>query len=211
VVESALDAGGQRLLKDPADVAWKTTLLRIVEQLSPEDPWMRAPGERRVTQPCAIFIENVDRATRFEASRVPLEDRQTCGALRQPKPGLADGQNRAGGEPDEVVRVRKHDGLVEIVDPLDEAAFGVPPQTKVFDVEISDAQHARRVEGLRTHFRKQRDPAIERAAKEDEGAPPHAAMLRDQIRPNDRALATEPFLIPPGRFVDAHDRSLGDA
>ena len=52
-----------------------------------------------------------------------------------------DRQIRAGGEANEIERVRSRESFVEIVDAPDEAAFGVAPGAEVLDVQIADAEN----------------------------------------------------------------------
>src|SRR5262249_12722668 len=73
----------------------------------------------------------------FQAACVAFDDGArslACGAD-------TGGKNRAGGEADEVVRVGKPPGLVKVVDPPDQAAFGGAPGAEVLDVQVADGEH----------------------------------------------------------------------
>ena len=75
---------------------------------------------------------------------------------------LPDRQERAGGQPHQVVGVRHRVGFVEVVDAPDQPAFGVAPGAEVLHVQIADAEHDRGGGQLGADLRPALDPAVER-------------------------------------------------
>src|SRR4029078_6512891 len=115
-----------------------------------------------------------------------------------------DCQERAGREPDKVLRVRQPARLVDVVDAPDESSFDVAPGAEVLDVQIADGQHRRGISHLGADGGPLLDPAIERHAQEQEGVFRQAFVLEPQVWPNDRYGAPEPRLVGFRRLEDVH-------
>ena len=54
-----------------------------------------------------------------------------------------DGEERAGSQPHQIIGVGYFGGFIEVVYAPDQAAFHIPPSTKILHMKIAHAQDSR--------------------------------------------------------------------
>ena len=63
------------------------------------------------------------------------------------------GQQRTGGQPDQVNGEGQHRGFVEIIHTPDQTAFHVPPGPEILDMQVADSQKSGSLGQCRTNCR----------------------------------------------------------
>src|SRR5438270_1953925 len=99
---------------------------------------------------------------------------------------------RAGREPYEIDCERQGECFVEVVDAPNEAPFGIPPSTKVLDVEIPDGKDLRSACQVPSMLVPELHPTVERCSQQWKRTLHHGSVLHLEILRDDLGLLTEP-------------------
>ncbi len=103
-------------------------------------------AEGQQAQPTMVFRQDEGFAAGSEGVAITLFDGLGGGPPGKAEVFFTDGHIDAGGQADEVERVGRGPGFVEIVHAPDQASLFIAPRPEVFDVQIAYAQNRR---GLR--------------------------------------------------------------
>src|SRR5215470_12278392 len=113
-------------------------------------------------------------------------------------------QDRARGQPNQIVRVGQLAGFVHVVDAPDQTALAVAPRAEVIDVEIADARDGGRLGERRADRRPQLHPPIKRSAQENKGTLGHPLVFEREILPDKGDVLSKPLLVAPRGADDVH-------
>jgi hypothetical protein len=194
--------GGKRLHQELPRLRWDWDRALLAEQPVPERLGIAEHVGRDVPEPRVLFREDESASAFLQA--IPVAEHDRFADVRNVDLGAPHraSDRSTGPQSDEVVREWELPGFVEIVDPPNEAAFGVTPRAKVLDVEIADREDDGRTKVVE-EFVVKLHPPVEGGAEEREGVAPHAVVLADQIRSHEGNLAPDPPLVVLRRCVEA--------
>ena len=160
--------------------------------------------ERQLAKPLVLFSENKRPASSLDALGVPLEKRLASIVGRYHQVLDADGDVSACGQTHQIERVRERVGLVQIVDPPDQATFNVAPSAEILHVQVPHGEQLRCLRQVRAHSQPQLHPAIEGGAQKGKQVPRHPPVLKSNVGLLQRRVPGQPRFVLFRRPIDFH-------
>lgn len=155
-------------------------------------------------QPFVLLSQDKRQAALAHTVAIAFKNRiADIGSLQGEMAGLS-GEVSADGQAYKVVGVGERMSFVKIVDTPDQAAFGVAPGAKIFNVEIADGEYVRCLREIGTDLRPDLCPAVVRGSQKGKDSLFHAGVLQAEIFFDQIGAEGQPFFEAVGGFDDIH-------
>src|SRR5689334_9402966 len=153
---------------------------------------------------CLLFRKN-DRAAFFmETLPVSHQDRFAgIFELQLHVPGV-NRNSYAGGQPNEIIRIRQREGFIEIVHSPAKPPLRITPSSKAIHMQIAHSQNLRSTTQIGAYLRPKLHPTVKRAAEKTRQVLSHPLMLVPELGFNYRRTAAHPMLVCVRGFFDVH-------
>src|SRR5262249_20141276 len=147
------------------------------------------------TQPWMPLGQYKRSATRLQPLHVACQD----GVIAVPGPDEKvlnqDGEPHAHRQSHKIVCVREWVCLIKIVDPPNQAAFGVAPRAEVFHMQLPNCPQDRRCGHICTGFTPHLHPSIKCCPEEGKAASFHERVLQTKVCRHKWDLSSQPCFV----------------